>query len=81
MCKQRRRAQNRAAQRAFRERKEKRAQDVEAQLLVLTNKYAKLEESYSKLHAAYETLRKNIRTLTQDEDNKEEEQEDKKIIY
>lgn len=65
---QRRRAQNRAAQRAFRERKEKHARDLEVQLSVLTEKYNKLEMSHSELNAAYEKLRKTIEVLTQDDD-------------
>jgi len=71
----RRRAQNRAAQRAFRERKEKHARDLEAQLSVLTDKYNKLEVSHSELNAAYEKLRKTIELLTQDDDAEGEEEE------
>lgn len=63
----RRRAQNRAAQRAFRERKEKHARDLEAQLCTLTEKYHKLELSHAKLNGAYEKLRKTIALLTQDD--------------
>ena len=76
---QRRRAQNRAAQRAFRERKEKHARDLEAQLSVLTEKYNKLEVSHTELNAAYDKLRKTIELLTQDE-NAEGENEDGKTI-
>ncbi|KAL1598677.1 hypothetical protein SLS60_007817 [Paraconiothyrium brasiliense] len=64
----RRRAQNRAAQRAFRERKEKHARDLEAQLAVLNQKYNKLETSHTELNAAYDKLRKTIELLTQDDD-------------
>lgn len=71
----RRRAQNRAAQRAFRERKEKHARDLEAQLSVLTDKYNKLEVSHTELNAAYEKLRKTIELLTQDDDDAEGEDE------
>ncbi|KAF2019327.1 hypothetical protein BU24DRAFT_489315 [Aaosphaeria arxii CBS 175.79] len=71
----RRRAQNRAAQRAFRERKEKHARDLEAQLAVLTDKYNKLEGSHTELNAAYEKLRKTIELLTQDDDAEGEEEE------
>jgi AP-1-like factor len=76
---QRRRAQNRAAQRAFRERKEKHARDLEAQLTVLTEKYNKLEVSHSELNGAYEKLRKTIELLTQDDDAEGEDEEGKKI--
>lgn len=74
-CEQRRRAQNRAAQRAFRERKEKHARDLEAQLTVLSDKYNKLEVSHSELNAAYEKLRKTIELLTQDDDAEGEDEE------
>ncbi|KAF2805720.1 uncharacterized protein BDZ99DRAFT_110337 [Mytilinidion resinicola] len=63
----RRRAQNRAAQRAFRERKEKHAKDLEAQLAVLTEKYRHLESSHGELNAAYDKLRKTIELLTADD--------------
>jgi AP-1-like factor len=65
---QRRRAQNRAAQRAFRERKEKHARDLEVQLAALNEKYNKLESSHTELNAAYEKLRKTIELLTHDGD-------------
>lgn len=71
----RRRAQNRAAQRAFRERKEKHARDLEAQLSVMTEKYTKLEVSHIELNAAYEKLRKTIELLTQDDDAQGEDDE------
>lgn len=64
---QRRRAQNRAAQRAFRERKEKHARDLEAQLGALTDKYRTLETSHAELNAAYDKLRKTIELLTKDD--------------
>jgi AP-1-like factor len=73
---QRRRAQNRAAQRAFRERKEKHARDLEAQLSVLSDKYNKLELSHLELNAAYEKLRKTIELLTQDDDDAEGEDDE-----
>ncbi|KAF1965482.1 hypothetical protein BU23DRAFT_23468 [Bimuria novae-zelandiae CBS 107.79] len=75
----RRRAQNRAAQRAFRERKEKHARDLEAQLAVLTEKYNKLETSHSDLNAAYEKLRKTIELLTQDDDAEGDDEEGKQL--
>ncbi|KAF2094229.1 hypothetical protein NA57DRAFT_47165 [Rhizodiscina lignyota] len=65
----RRRAQNRAAQRAFRERKEKHARDLETALSALTEKYRNLETSHSELSAAYEKLRKTIELLTKDDDD------------
>lgn len=63
----RRRAQNRAAQRAFRERKEKHAKDLESQLASLTDKYRTLESSHIELNAAYDKLRKTIELLTKDD--------------
>lgn len=60
----RRRAQNRAAQRAFRERKEKHARDLETQLNAMTEKYRTLEWSHHELNAAYDKLRKTIELLT-----------------
>lgn len=63
----RRRAQNRAAQRAFRERKEKHAKDLESQLAALTEKYRSLESSHTELNAAYNKLRKTIELLTKND--------------
>ncbi|KAF2636889.1 hypothetical protein P280DRAFT_552693 [Massarina eburnea CBS 473.64] len=71
----RRRAQNRAAQRAFRERKDKHARDLEVQLAALTDKHHRLQSSYSELNAAYEKLRKTIELITQDDDAEGEEEE------
>lgn len=68
----RRRAQNRAAQRAFRERKEKHARDLETALTALTEKYRSLEISHLELNAAYEKLRKTIELLTTDDDGAED---------
>ncbi|KAH8706136.1 hypothetical protein GQ44DRAFT_777800 [Phaeosphaeriaceae sp. PMI808] len=73
----RRRAQNRAAQRAFRERKEKHARDLESQLSALADKYNKLESSHSELNGAYDKLRKTIELLTQDDDAEGEDDEGK----
>ncbi|KAF2278809.1 uncharacterized protein EI97DRAFT_393527 [Westerdykella ornata] len=75
----RRRAQNRAAQRAFRERKEKHARDLETQLAALTEKYNKLEVSHTELNVAYQKLRKTIELLTQDDDAEGEDEDGKPI--
>ncbi|KAF2433576.1 hypothetical protein EJ08DRAFT_59645 [Tothia fuscella] len=64
----RRRAQNRAAQRAFRERKEKHARDLEVQLAELSNKYQSLETTHAELSAAYDKLQKTLELLTTKED-------------
>lgn len=76
---QRRRAQNRAAQRAFCERKEKHVRGLEAQSTVLNDKYSKLEVSHSKLNAAYEKLRKTIELLTKDDDGEGESDEGRSV--
>ncbi|TID23614.1 hypothetical protein E2P81_ATG03178 [Venturia nashicola] len=65
----RRRAQNRAAQRAFRERKEKHARDLEVQLNELTTKYQSLETSHAELTAAYDKLQKTLSLLTDKEED------------
>ena len=64
----RRRAQNRAAQRAFRERKEKHARDLEEQLKAMTDKYRTLEANHAELGAAYEKLRKTVELLATSEE-------------
>lgn len=73
----RRRAQNRAAQRAFRERKERHARDLEAQLSVLSQKYAKLELSHTELNGAYEKLLKTVELLLQDDDAEGDDEDGK----
>ncbi|KAF2730847.1 hypothetical protein EJ04DRAFT_514973 [Polyplosphaeria fusca] len=75
----RRRAQNRAAQRAFRERKEKHARDLEVQLSAMNDKYNKLEMSHVELNAAYDKLRKTIELLTQDDDADGEDEDGKSL--
>ena len=65
----RRRAQNRAAQRAFRERKERHARDLETALAALNEKYRTLETSHTELSAAYDKLRKTIELLTKGDDD------------
>ncbi|KAL8709604.1 MAG: hypothetical protein Q9220_005696 [cf. Caloplaca sp. 1 TL-2023] len=66
----RRRAQNRASQRAFRERKEKHVQHLESELSALEAKHSQLQKSHSnlgesnaQLKAEVETLRTEIRTM------------------
>jgi hypothetical protein len=54
---QRRRAQNRAAQRAFRERKEQNARELEEKLSSLEGRYGQLEETNAKLRDAYAKLK------------------------
>jgi hypothetical protein len=67
---QRRRAQNRAAQRAFRERKEKHARELEQKLSELTKRYQSLVTSHAELTTAYEKLQKTVETLSQKEEVK-----------
>lgn len=52
----RRRAQNRRAQRAFRERKERHAKELEEKLMDLTTKYHALEREHEQLERAYRQL-------------------------
>jgi len=66
----RRRAQNRAAQRAFRERKEKRARDLEEQLASVTEKYKELESDYTQLQQSYDKLQQTLELLTCDDDGR-----------
>jgi AP-1-like transcription factor len=67
---QRRRAQNRAAQRAFRERKEKRAKELEEQLAEMSAKYKDLELEHLNLQDAHEKLQQTLELLTCDDDGR-----------
>ena len=67
---QRRRAQNRASQRAFRERKEQHVRHLETELSNLESKFHDLKTSYTALgetnealKAEVEQLRKEIKTM------------------
>jgi len=66
----RRRAQNRAAQRAFRERKEKRAKDLEEQLSIMSGKYKDLESQHHSLQMSHEKLQQTLELLTCDDDGR-----------
>ena len=59
----RRRAQNRASQRAFRERKEKHAQDLQQQLNELEAKHRDLKDSYEKLDATNVKMAEEMKCL------------------
>ncbi|MCJ1239458.1 hypothetical protein MMC14_007454 [Varicellaria rhodocarpa] len=59
----RRRAQNRASQRAFRERKEKHAQDLQHQLDELESKHKALQESYEKLRGTNAKIAEELEQL------------------
>lgn len=63
---QRRRAQNRASQRAFRERKEKHVQHLEHELETLEAKHSELQKSHSNLGATNEKLRQEVEQLRSD---------------
>ena len=63
MSLQRRRAQNRASQRAFRERKEKHVQHLEQQLEDLDTKHRTLAKSYDELDSTHETLKSEVKQL------------------
>ena len=66
--KQRRRAQNRASQRAFRERKEKHVQQLEHQLEELETKHRELSQSYSNLDNNHQELKRESDKLRQELD-------------
>lgn len=59
----RRRAQNRASQRAFRERKEKHVQHLEAELSDLENKHRTLAKSYTDLDSTHALLKHEVKQL------------------
>ena len=60
---QRRRAQNRASQRAFRERKEKHVQHLEHELEELESKHRDLSRSYSDLDRTHAQLKQEVKQL------------------
>lgn len=60
---QRRRAQNRASQRAFRERKEKHVQHLEHELEELEAKHQNLSRSYTDLDSTYGKLKQEVKQL------------------
>ncbi|KAI9784589.1 MAG: hypothetical protein M1839_001811 [Geoglossum umbratile] len=59
----RRRAQNRASQRAFRDRKEKHVKELERRFEELDGKHKALQQSYSEMNVSQEALRKEIEEL------------------
>jgi hypothetical protein len=64
IIKQRRRAQNRASQRAFRDRKEQYVKNLENQLKELGEKYKDLEKSYDDLNSSHDALKTELKRLT-----------------
>ena len=60
---QRRRAQNRASQRAFRERKEKHVQHLEHELEELETKHQDLSRSYTDLDRTHAKLKQEVKQL------------------
>ncbi|KAL9128339.1 MAG: hypothetical protein Q9217_002969 [Psora testacea] len=62
----RRRAQNRASQRAFRERKERHVQHLEHELEVLETKHHNLEKSYSEVEGAHAKLKREVEGLREE---------------
>jgi hypothetical protein len=75
MTKQRRREQNRAAQRAFRERKESKLKQLETRIIELQTEYRSLERRYNNLRVAYSRLHSGLRILL-DADETEDETAD-----
>ncbi|OBT85175.1 hypothetical protein VE02_05664 [Pseudogymnoascus sp. 03VT05] len=63
----RRRAQNRASQRAFRNRKDKHVKEVEARLQELEGKYRDLSDSYESLQTEYVVAKQELKKLTAEE--------------
>ncbi len=61
---QRRRAQNRASQRAFRDRKEQHVKNLESELKELGGKYKDLEKSYDSLNSSHNSLKTEMKRLT-----------------
>ncbi|KAI4116041.1 MAG: hypothetical protein LQ341_007703, partial [Variospora aurantia] len=59
----RRRAQNRASQRAFRERKEKHVQHLEQELETLEDKHRNLQKSHSNLGETNDKLKQEVEQL------------------
>ena len=60
---QRRRAQNRASQRAFRERKEKHVQHLEHELEELERKHQNLSRSYTDLDSTHAKVKQEVKQL------------------
>ncbi|KAI4249441.1 MAG: hypothetical protein LQ352_005646 [Teloschistes flavicans] len=65
-CTQRRRAQNRASQRAFRERKEKHVQALETQLSALEDRHRELQKSHEKIGGKNERLVREVEGLKEE---------------
>ncbi|KAL2052238.1 hypothetical protein ABVK25_007397 [Lepraria finkii] len=65
----RRRAQNRASQRAFRERKEKHVQHLEHELEELETKHRTLEKSYTDLDSTHAQLKQEVKQLRKELDS------------
>jgi AP-1-like factor len=60
---QRRRAQNRASQRAFRDRKEKRMKEINEKLAELQGEHSDLTRSYETLQAEYAMVKQELEAL------------------
>ncbi|KAH8811707.1 putative AP-1-like transcription factor [Xylogone sp. PMI_703] len=64
----RRRAQNRASQRAFRDRKEKHMRELEARLTELEGRHSELTASYDSLQVEYATAKEELDRLRKEND-------------
>ncbi|KAL6715644.1 hypothetical protein ACLMJK_006605 [Lecanora helva] len=71
----RRRAQNRASQRAFRERKEKHVQHLEHELSELENKHRTLERSYTDLDSTATKLKQEVKQLRRELESSKDSRE------
>ena len=63
---QRRRAQNRASQRAFRDRKEKHMRELEQRLAELEGRHTDLSRSYESLQTEYSSVKQELDYLKND---------------
>ena len=69
---QRRRAQNRASQRAFRDRKEKHMRDLEQRLGELEGRHNDLTQSYESLQVEYSSVKQELDKLRQENERLED---------
>ncbi|KAH8821927.1 hypothetical protein F5884DRAFT_769463 [Xylogone sp. PMI_703] len=65
----RRRAQNRASQRAFRDRKEKRLRELESRLKDLEARHSELTASYDSLQVEYANVKEELERIRRESEN------------
>lgn len=69
ICQQRRRAQNRASQRAFRDRKEKHVKELEHKLQELEDKHSSLSQSHETLQQEYSNTKKQLAKVLEENES------------